>query len=231
MNFSIIIPVYNENENILKLIEEITISINDYKDYEIIIIDDGSTDDSNIIIKNILKNYPTMNIVNICNEKNMGQSYSIKKGIEKAKYDCIVTIDGDLQNDPKDIPLLLKIYSNEKTLKLVGGIRKNRKDSNIKKIASIIANKFRMFILNDDCIDTGCSLKVFDKNIFLKFPYFNGIHRFLPALFKGYKLKTKFINVNHRQRIYGKSNYKNLPRLVRGIIDIYRVLKIINKLK
>ena len=88
-----------------------------------------------------------------------------------------------------------------------------------------------MFILNDDCIDTGCSLKVFDKNIFLNFPYFNGIHRFLPALFKGYKFKTKFINVNHRQRVYGKSNYKNLPRLIRGIFDIYRVSKIINKLK
>ncbi len=231
MNFSIIIPVYNENKNILKLIEEIILSIEDYENYQIIIVNDGSEDDSSIIINNILKKHSTIDIVKICNKKNMGQSYSIKSGIEKAKYDCIVTIDGDLQNDPKDIPLLLKIYFNEKKLKLVGGIRTNRKDSNLKKVASIIANKFRMFILNDDCIDTGCSLKVFDKNIFLNFPYFNGIHRFLPALFKGYKFKTKFINVNHRQRVYGKSNYKNLPRLIRGIFDIYRVSKIINKLK
>ena len=96
-------------------------------------------------------------------------------------------------------------------------------------LSSKFANSIRSKILKDDCLDTGCSLKVFDKNIFLNFPYFNGIHRFLPALFKGYGYKTYFINVDHRPRKKGKSNYGTIDRLYRGIIDIIKVRKIIKK--
>ena len=113
----------------------------------------------------------------------------------------------------------------------MGGIRNKRKDSYIKKISSKIANYIRSNILNDHCSDTGCSLKIFDRDSYLEFPYFDGIHRFLPALFKGYWHKTKFINVDHRMRKYGKSKYGTFKRLLKGIIDLIKVVKIIKKFK
>ena len=114
---------------------------------------------------------------------------------------------------------------------LVGGIRKKRQDSLTKILSSRVANKIRSMIFNDGCNDTGCSLKIFDKQIFLKFPFFSGIHRFLPSLFTGYGYRTFFIDVDHRLRIKGSSNYGTLDRLFRGIIDIIKVRKIIRDYK
>ena len=224
--FSIIIPIYNEAENILILLDEIKDSIKSYKNYEIIVINDSSTDNTlDLLSKNIQNS--SIHIFN--NKKNYGQSYSIHKGIQLAKSNTIVTIDGDGQNDPKDIEKLLNIYREKKDVKLVGGIRNKRKDTILKILSSKIANSLRSFILKDNCPDTGCALKVFDKKIFLEFIYFDGIHRFLPALFNGYKYKTIFINVNHRNRKYGFSKYGTIKRALKGIIDIIRVIKLINK--
>ena len=114
---------------------------------------------------------------------------------------------------------------------LVGGIRLKRKDNLIKKISSKIANSVRSKFLNDGCVDTGCSLKVFDKNIFLNFEFFDGIHRFIPALFSGFGYKTFFINVDHRKRKYGRSKYGTLSRLINGLRDMIKVKKMINKNK
>lgn len=226
MNFSIIIPVYNEQKNISKLFNEITNSIDKNLNYEVLFINDASNDETLTEIKKI----SSKNISYINNETNLGQSLSIYKGVENSKYDTIVTIDGDLQNDPVDIMRLVNIYYEE-NLCLVAGIRNKRQDSLVKIIASKLANRFRMIILNDNCIDTGCSLKVFSKSKFLKIPKFNGLHRFLPALFKSFDCKIKFINVNHRARIYGNSKYGNLLRLFQGFRDIYKVIKIINRIK
>ena len=113
----------------------------------------------------------------------------------------------------------------------MGGIRSKRKDSTIKIISSKIANLTRQFILKDNCIDTGCSLKVFNRDIFLKFPFFDGLHRFLPALFIGYNETTFFIPVEHRYRVHGNSNYGTTKRLLAGILDLIRVVKIIKKFK
>ena len=140
-------------------------------------------------------------------------------------------MDGDGQNDPFDGIKLLNIYHNDTELYLVGGIRKNRKDNTLKKLASLIANRVRKKILADECDDTGCALKVFDRDQFLAFPYFSGIHRFLPALFKGYNKKTYFAEVSHKERAYGKSKYGILDRLFIGIIDIFKVRKIIRTFK
>ena len=225
INFSIIIPAFNEIENLKILIPEIYNSLkNEYYNFELIIVDDGSTDNTYKILDNLKPRFP-MNILK--NKFNVGQSHSIINGIKISKNDIIVTMDGDCQNDPFDIPALLNLYVKKPNLKLVGGIRLNRKDSFSKKIASKFANRIRSVILNDGCVDTGCSLKVFDKNIFLKFPYFNGIHRFLPALFKGYGYRTDFIEVNHRIRKYGYSKYGTFFRLIRGIIDMFKVINII----
>ena len=225
-SFSIIIPIYNERENIFKLIDEVKKFLNNKKYlYEIIIVNDFSND----LSKSDLDNLNKINKVKLINNsKNLGQSLSIHKGIMRSKYSTIVTLDGDGQNNPKDILKLLEIY-NINNYKLVGGIRNKRKDNIIKIFSSKIANFIRSLILNDNCKDTGCSLKVFDKEVFLEFPIFDGIHRFLPALFKGYGNKTFFVSVDHRARMYGLSKYGTLDRLIKGVKDIIKVKKIIIK--
>ena len=140
-------------------------------------------------------------------------------------------MDGDCQNDPKDIPKLLTNYFNNEDCFLVSGIRVKRKDSTSKILASKIANFVRSLILNDKCPDTGCSLKIFSKKIFLKFDQFDGIHRYLPAFFKKYGSKNIYIPVNHRYRKFGISKYNNSRRLFKGIKDIIKVMKILSKIK
>ena len=229
MNFSIVIPIYNEELNILSLFNEILYlkDLNKYT-FEVVFVNDYSRDNSLKILNKIQKENPSI-VKILSNQKNLGQSFSILNGIKVSKYETIVTIDGDGQNNPKNLPLLLEKFFLNKNIKLVGGIRVKRKDSLIKIISSRLANNFRSFILKDNCKDTGCSLKVFDKKIFLQFPFFNGIHRFLPALFTGYGYNTLFINVDHRKRNFGKSNYGTFKRLIYGIIDIFRVLQIIRR--
>tara|TARA_Y100001970_G_C14016116_1_gene741011 strand:+ start:76 stop:756 length:681 start_codon:yes stop_codon:yes gene_type:complete len=225
--FSLVIPLYNESKNIQFLLDEITSNLINYKNYEIILVNDASTDNTSKIINNLSIN----NIKVINNNKNKGQSFSIYEGIKKSSNKIIVTLDGDGQNDPADIPKLYDLYSSNEDIKLIGGIRRNRKDNYTKRISSKIANFIRSRILNDECEDTGCALKVFDKKIFLSFPFFDGVHRFLPALFKGYGHKTIFVDVNHRKRNYGISKYGTMNRLFVGIRDIAKVNKILkNKL-
>ncbi len=229
MSFSVIIPFYNEEQNIKDLITEIIISLDIYDIYELILINDASSDNTAKVLNNIKKeNNKDFKI--ITNNINIGQSFSIIKGVKLAKYDTIVTLDGDGQNNPIDIRKLIKIY-NDNNLYLIGGIRNKRKDILIKIVSSKIANSIRKFFLNDGCDDTGCSLKVFNKQIFLKLPEFNGLHRFLPAFYRGFGYKTDFINVDHRHRKFGKSKYGTFLRLIRGIKDLIKVYLIIKSLK
>ena len=224
--FSIVIPVFNEAHNLIRLVNEISSVLKPFKTYEVILVNDASNDSTLEVIKNISI---IQNIKILSNKINKGQSYSIYKGVKEAKYDTIITLDGDGQNNPKDIPLLYDYYTSNKDIFLVGGIRKKRRDSFIKIISSRIATKIRSKILKDDCVDTGCSLKVFSRKVFLSFPYFNGMHRFLPALFKGYDYKCFYLFVDHRIREKGFSNYGTFDRLYRGIIDIIKVRKIIKE--
>jgi len=224
-SFSIVVPIFNEEENIVELVNETLDSLKSFNSFEIIIINDGSSDNS-INILNSYKEHTKLKIIN--RTYNKGQSYSIREGIKKSKYKTIVTIDGDGQNNPFDIPNLLNKYFSDSKIFLVGGIRRKRKDNIIKIISSVLANKIRSYIFKDNCIDTGCSLKVFDRDIFLSFPFFTGIHRFLPALYTGFGYKTFFIDVDHRPRIKGVSKYGTLDRLYKGVIDIIKVRNIIN---
>ena len=228
LNFSIIIPVYNEEKNIPILFNEIKNNLN-RNPYEIIFIDDCSSDKSVKKINDIIKN--NLNVKLIKNKYNKGQSYCIYYGLKIAETSNIVTLDADLQNDPKDIDLLLSNYTNDRNLKLVSGIRKNRKDNFIKIFSSRIANKIRSLYLRDTCPDTGCSLKVFDKNVIMNFEFFDGIHRFIPSLYEASGYKVLYINVNHRYRKYGKSNYGISNRLFKGIRDLFKVKKIIKNNK
>tara|TARA_B100001057_G_scaffold498478_1_gene605584 strand:+ start:1355 stop:2041 length:687 start_codon:yes stop_codon:yes gene_type:complete len=227
LEFSIVVPVYNEAKNIIELINEIYEQDFNKYNFEVIFIDDKSQDNTADLLRAVNKK----NFKFIINNKNHGQSYSILKGIQLAKYITIVTLDGDGQNDPSDIAKLLYYFFERNDVQLVGGIRKKRKDNLIKVISSKIANYIRSRLLNDNCSDTGCSLKIFNKEIFLKFPFFNGIHRFLPAMFSGYGYKTAFLNVNHRERKFGLSNYGTIDRLFKGIMDIIKVKKILKNIK
>ncbi len=222
MNFSVIIPCYNELNNLKILIPDILSSLNSLK-YEIIIVDDFSNDGTQqYFSKHIIKN------LKVCrNEFRSGQSRSITNGIKQAKHEYIITLDGDCQNDPKDIIKLINILKSDNEISLVGGLRKKRRDNFWKILSSKFANSIRKKILKDNCDDTGCALKIFRKEIFLTFPFFDGMHRFLPALFLGFGGKTKYVPVNHTPRMYGSSNYGTLYRAIDGLIKIYKVKKII----
>ena len=226
--FTLVIPVFNEQDNLVSLIKEIKTALANYINFELIFVNDFSSDNTLKILEKEKKNF-NFKIIN--NQLNLGQSYSILSGIKQSKYNIIVTLDGDGQNNPYDIPKLLEFYNKSNDIYLVGGIRSKRKDNLIKIISSRIANYVRSKFLEDGCTDTGCSLKVFDKNIFLQFEYFNGIHRFIPALFNGFGYKTFFLSVDHRKRNYGKSKYGTFLRLFNGLRDMIKVKNMINKNK
>lgn len=230
-NFSLVIPLFNEEENIERVIEELCLELNKLIiNYEIILIDDGSTDNTVSKVQKLLQKL-NIDLQIIRNSINRGQSYSINKGIISSKYKSIVTLDGDGQNDPKDIKHLINVYNPKQNIHLVSGIRTKRRDSYVKKLSSLIANEIRKRYLNDSCSDTGCALKIFNKEIYENLIYFNGIHRFLPALFLSKNSKNIYIPVNHRNRTKGKSKYGISNRLINGLFDMYKVKKMmkINK--
>ena len=223
-SISLIIPIFNEEKNIEILFKEIKNCQAFTKISKVIFVDDSSSDKS-IQILEYLKDKENK-ITLLKNDKNLGQSYCIHSAVKFTNDQLIITMDGDCQNDPKDIIKLIDLYLKNYDVKLVSGIRVNRKDSLSKIFASKIANYIRRVILNDNCIDTGCSLKIFDKSVFLSLPYFDGMHRFLPALFNIYEKKVIFVPVNHRFRKYGKSKYGNFRRLIKGIKDLIKVKNI-----
>ena len=227
VSFSIVIPIYNEELSIKDLIDEIFKSLENIKQrFELIIIDDASNDNTSNIISLLKKKY---DFTYKKNKVNQGQSYSILQGIKLSKYITIVTMDGDGQNNPNNIMTLLDVYGEINEYHLVAGIRNKRQDSFLKKISSRIANKVRSYILKDHCSDTGCSLKVFNKNYFIKMPYFDSIHRFIPSLFEANNLSVIYIPVDHRPRLKGKSKYGTFDRLFKGVIDLYKVYRLINR--
>ena len=221
-NISIVIPVLNEERNIINLITEIKKNLEKKIKYEIIIVDDGSSDNThNVLLKYLKKN---KKVLVFKHKKNYGQSVSLRTGIMQTSSNYIVTLDGDGQNDPRDILKLLKSFETDKEFMMVIGNRVKRIDNFARRLASRSAFKIRKFILKDETPDTGCAIKVFKKEDFLKLPFFNHIHRFLPFLFNSFKGKVISIQVNHRARINGYSKYSNFQRFLVGISDIFGVI-------
>mgnify|MGYP001258562385 CR=1 FL=1 len=219
---SIIIPVYNEKKNISLLLDELKKALNNKIIYEVIVVDDGSTDGTVDNVKNKINQFNLLSL--IVHKKNYGQSISLKTGISNAKHNYIVTMDGDGQNDPKDIINLVDKYDSDKPFFLVIGNRKKRNDKFSRKLASRIAFVIRNIILSDKAPDTGCALKVFKKKDFLYIPFFNHIHRFLPFIFSSLGGTISSVNVNHRERMNGISKYTNFERALVGIYDLFGVL-------
>lgn len=217
---SIIIPVYNEVENIERLYKEIVTALpQDRFLYEVIFIDDGSTDGTTACLRGLSRHATGLHVV--YHKKKFGQSAGLLSGARAARYANLVSLDGDGQNDPKDIPRLFESLKNSNTVVL--GIREKRKDHLLRRLSSRIGNAVRQVLLNDGCPDTGCSLKLFPREAFLKLPHFNHLHRFLPALFKRAGFNLLHVPVAHRPRRHGVSKYGIRNRLFVGIYDLIGV--------
>jgi len=224
MDISIVIPVYNEEESIGELINEITQALASKYKHEIIVVDDGSVDKTVGVLSKIKQELPTLRIIK--HLQNSGQSTAIRTGVQYAKSTWIATLDGDGQNDPADIPNLYNELINNQDADpwlVVAGYRKKRKDTWLKRISSKYANGIRDRLLRDGTPDTGCGLKVFSRDSFLALPYFDHMHRYIPALFQRQGGKMVSIEVNHRHRMQGVSKYGFHNRLWVGIVDILGV--------
>ena len=219
--FTIIIPIFNEVDSIFNLLSEVE-KVFKSKNIEILIVDDGSSDDFKEKRKFLKKNFKIK-----VHSRNLGKCKAMLTGIQSASNKIVGILDGDGQNPPSELKKLfnfwIKIPQKDKKFALICGNRISSQDTLIKRLSSKLANKFRKFILKDDCNDTACALKVFSKSDYLKIPYFKNMHRFLPALFKMNNGKIFNIPVQDRRRFAGKSKYNFNNRFWVGIKDLYNV--------
>ncbi len=216
---SVVVPVRNEQDNVAPLIAEIHAALQNFT-HEIIYVDDGSTDQTYERLKQLQMQYLQLRIVR--HAQSCGQSTAVRTGVKAAKYDWVATLDGDGQNDPADIPKL--IAAATQGIELVGGNRRqSRKDTWVKRMSSVVANTVRSKMLKDETPDTGCGLKLFLREVFLDLPYFDHMHRYLPALIKRRGGVVISVAVSHRNREFGKSNYGTLDRLMVGLVDLFGV--------
>ncbi len=226
---SVVVPVKNEAENIAPLIGEIRAVLDGAEAYEIIYVDDGSTDATPERLQAMVQTGTPLRVFR--HAKSCGQSAAIWTGVQNARGDIIATLDGDGQNDPADIPALLSQYRSAPApgRTLVAGWRTKRRDVWIKRISSRFANGLRKRLLGDDTPDTGCGIKVFPRQAFLVFPRFDHMHRFLPALMIRGGGAVVSVAVNHRHRERGVSNYGTLDRAWASIWDLMGMIWLLQR--
>lgn len=226
---SVVVPVKNESDNIAPLIDEIRSALDGHEDYEIVYVDDGSTDQTPDRLKEVYETGAPLRVFR--HRESCGQSAAIWTGVSHARGEIIATLDGDGQNDPADIPALLSAYrdASESDRTMIAGWRTKRRDVWIKRISSRFANGFRKRLLRDDTPDTGCGIKVFPRRAFLEFPRFDHMHRFLPALMIRNGGAVLSVPVNHRHRERGVSNYGTLDRAWASIWDLMGVIWLLQR--
>jgi dolichol-phosphate mannosyltransferase len=225
MDLSVVIPVRNEQDNIAALIAEIRAALDGRLDYEVVYVDDGSTDATAERLAAAQRDFPRLRVLR--HAQSCGQSAALATGVRAARGAWIATLDGDGQNDPADIPKLWAMAQERDrpaNLQLVAGWRRRRQDSWLKRLSSRIANAVRARLLKDATPDTGCGLKLFPRAVFLELPYFDHMHRFLPALVQRNGGRTVSVEVNHRPRTRGTSKYGVHNRLWVGIVDLIGVM-------
>jgi dolichol-phosphate mannosyltransferase len=222
VTISVVVPVKDEAGNVEPLAREIADAVARDEDVEVLFVDDGSSDGTSETLKSLKEAIPCLRVIR--HERNLGQSRALRTGVRAARGALVVTLDGDGQNDPGDIPKLLAEFQKEpQHIGLVSGVRVNRRDPLEKRLASRFANNFRRRMLNDGATDTGCGLKVFRRDAFLDLPYFDHMHRYLAALMLREGYEVRFVPVNHRPRLHGRSKYGVLDRLAVGISDLLGV--------
>lgn len=223
---AVVVPVRNEAANVLPLIAEIEAALSPVARFEIIYVDDGSTDETPRVLVQAMATHPHLRVFR--HQPGCGQSQAIATGVDKARAPLIATLDGDGQNDPADIPALLERWRSaapalQPTL-MIAGWRANRKDTSSRRWASRMANAIRAWALGDATPDTGCGTKLFPRDLFQNFPHFNHMHRFMPALTLRAGGTVNSVVVNHRPRREGQSNYGNLGRALVGLPDLLGVM-------
>jgi dolichol-phosphate mannosyltransferase len=228
MHCSIVIPVLNEQANISPLINEIDRAIQNKAAFEVIFVDDHSSDHTYAEITRLQSRFPWLRVTQL--PRQSGQSSALYHGVKHARYPMIVTLDGDGQNDPADIARLLEVYVQtvgkepvKPVFCLVNGHRVQRKDSGWRRFSSYVANSVRRFLLGDATPDSGCGIKAFSRDCFLALPRFDHMHRFLPALARQSGALVISVPVNHRGRMSGKSHYNTMGRLSVGLVDLVGV--------
>jgi len=217
VDISVVLPVYNEEKNIEILYHELVLVLDKLdKNYEIIFVDDKSMDKSSKIIEEISKKDNNIKLIRF--RKNFGQTAALDAGIKNSLGKIIITMDSDLQNDPRDIPNLIKELS--RGYDVVSGWRYNRKDNFSKRVLSRGANILRKLIINDTITDSGCTLKAYRRECFKDLKLYGEMHRFIPALLSLNGFKISEMKVNHRKRKFGKTNY-TFKRTLNGFLDMF----------
>ncbi len=229
LEFSIVVPVYNEAGNVDKLVAEIVWAL-DGRSYEMVFVDDSSTDETLSQLVALKDQYPALRVLS--HRANAGQSRAIRTGVQNARGRIVGTLDGDGQNDPADLPLLYRALTRADAsdgLGMVMGRRAKRKDSAWKRFGSRLANRVRKRLLRDDCDDSGCGIKVFPREVYLSLPYFDHMHRYMPALIRAEGHGVEYLDVNHRPRGAGRSKYTNFGRLAAAFSDLRGVTWLIRR--
>jgi len=225
---SVVVPVFNERDNVSTLVAEIVSALRGVVGFEIVYVDDHSRDDTLTVLQSLKNITPELRVLHHLTRS--GQSTAVRNGVKAARASWIATLDGDGQNDPADVPKLLIARSQaDAQVKLFAGWRVNRKDSGSKRWASRWANAIRARALHDATPDTGCGIKLFEREAFLDLPYFDHMHRYLPALMQRAGWTTQCVPVNHRARTAGVSKYNNLQRALVGLRDLRGVAWLITR--
>lgn len=224
IEFSVVVPVHDEAGNAAALAREIAAAL-DGRSYEMIFVDDASRDDTRAELAALKGELPALRLIG--HRQNCGQSAAVRTGVLAARAPIVGTLDGDGQNDPADLPRLLARLTRPEApadLAMVAGRRGKRQDAWSKRAASRVANTIRKAALNDGADDSGSGVKVFKREAFLRLPYFDHMHRFMPALMLREGYAVEFLEVNHRQRGAGRSKYTNLGRLAANMTDLFGVM-------
>jgi dolichol-phosphate mannosyltransferase len=227
---SVVVPVRNEAGNIAPLVAEIAGALDGQWRFEVVYVNDGSNDGTDAELKRLMAQHAWLRRVR--HEQPCGQSAAVRTGVAAARAPIVVTLDGDGQNDPAFIPALIRaLEAGKPRIGLIAGQRVGRKASGFKKFQSRIANTVRSAVLRDGTRDTGCGLKAFPRELFLSLPYFDGLHRFLPALVRREGYAIGYVDVVDRPRAHGVSNYGMWDRLWIGILDLAGVWWLIRRRK
>ena len=227
---TVVVPVRNEAGNVAPLVAEIAGALDAQWAFEVVYVDDGSSDGTGAELARLNAQFPWLR--HLRHRQSCGQSAAVRSGVQAARAPIVVTLDGDGQNDPKFLPAMIRaLEQGAPGIGLVAGQRVGRKASGFKRLQSRIANGVRAAVLRDGTRDTGCGLKAFRRDVFLRLPYFDGLHRFLPALVKREGFEIGYVDVVDRPRGAGVSNYGMWDRLWVGILDLAGVWWLIRRRK
>lgn len=227
IDVSVLIPAKNEAENLPPLLAEIRSALG-HERYEVLVVDDGSEDQTLAVLQRLkAQGFEQLRILH--HDRSLGQSTSLWHAAQAARGAWLATLDGDGQNDPADIPGMLELARKTPDLQLVAGHRVNRRDTASKRWASRLANGLRRRLLKDATPDTGCGLKLIERAAFLRLPYFDHMHRYIPALVLRHNGRMQVHPVNHRRRRAGTSKYGNIDRALVGILDLVGVWWLIRR--